>query len=81
MLDVQALYLKQLAAEENHVKGLAKIPGSEAIDLEENKKEVEKVLQELQYWERSRPRDYNIIVKAMAFRFLVVDFKMYIATT
>ena len=49
VLDVQALYLKQLAAEENHVKGVAKILGSETIDLKENKEEVTKVIKVLQY--------------------------------
>ena len=49
VLEVQALYLKQLAAEENHVKMVAKIPDSETIELDENKKEVEKVIKVLQY--------------------------------
>jgi hypothetical protein len=38
--------------------------------LKKNKKEIEKFLQELQYWERSRRRNCNKIVKAMIFRFL-----------
>jgi hypothetical protein len=49
VLNVQAIYLKQLVVEENHVKEFAKISDSEIIDLKKNKKEIEKFLQELQY--------------------------------
>jgi hypothetical protein len=49
VLNIQALYLKQLVVEENHVREFAKIPGSEIISLKKNIKEVEKILQELQY--------------------------------
>jgi hypothetical protein len=49
ILNVQAIYLKQLVVEKNHVKEFAKISDSEIINLKKNKKEIEKVLQKLQY--------------------------------
>jgi hypothetical protein len=49
VLNVQAIYLKQLIVEENHVKKFAKISDSKIINLKKNKKEIEKMLQELQY--------------------------------
>ncbi len=43
VLEVQKLCLKDLAVEENHVKGFARIPGLSTVDLEKSYKEVERV--------------------------------------
>ena len=47
LLEVQTLYMKELAAEENHVKEGAKIPGATTIEFEKNRKEVERVIEAL----------------------------------
>ena len=47
VLDVQAMFLKQLAFEENDFKGLTEAPGLIATDLEKRKKEVEEAIQKL----------------------------------
>lgn len=52
LLEVQTLYMKQLAAKENHVKEVAKIPGATTIEFEKNRKEVERVIEAL--WSRER---------------------------
>jgi hypothetical protein len=49
MLEVQGMLVGKLAAEENHFKGLAVLPGVCIIDFEERVKEVEEVIQALQY--------------------------------
>ncbi len=49
MLEVQGMLVGKLAAEENHFKGLAVLPGFCIIDFEERVKEVEEVIQALQY--------------------------------
>ena len=59
MLDVQKLYLKDLAIEENHVKDLVRILSVTIIDLEKNHKEVERVIIALRYRER-RTNSNNI---------------------
>lgn len=59
VLDVQKLCLKDLAAEENHVKDLARIPGATTIDLEKNHKEVERVITALRCRERETDSHSN----------------------
>ena len=49
MLEVQGMLVGKLAAEENHFKELAVLPGFSIIDFEERVKEVEEVIQALQY--------------------------------
>lgn len=49
MLEVQGMLLGKLATEENHVKGLAVLPGFYITDFEEPDKEVGEVIQALQY--------------------------------
>ena len=44
VLEAQKLCLKDLAAEENHVKEFARIPGASTVDLEKSHKEVERVI-------------------------------------
>ena len=53
LLEVQQVYLNQLAAEENHVTGVAEIPGAHTIDFEKNQKEAERVVERLWSSERS----------------------------
>lgn len=53
LLEVQQVYLNQLAAEENHVIGVAEIPGAHTIDFEKNRKEAERVIERLWSSERS----------------------------
>ena len=52
VLNVQKLYLKDLAVEENHIKDLARIPNTIIIDLKKNHKEIERVITALRYRER-----------------------------
>lgn len=47
LLEVQQVYLNQLAAEENHVTGVAEIPGALTIEFEKNRKEAERVVKRL----------------------------------
>ena len=47
LLEVQQVNLNQLAAEENHVIGVAEIPGAHTIDVEKNRKEAERVIERL----------------------------------
>ena len=49
MLEVQGMLLGKLAAEENHFRGLAMLPGFCITDFEERTKEVGEVIQALQY--------------------------------
>lgn len=49
MLEVQGMLLGKLATEENHLKGLAVLPGFCITDFEERVKEVGEVIQALQY--------------------------------
>lgn len=49
MLEVQGMLVGKLAAEENHFKGLAVLSGFHVIDFKERVKEVEEVIQALQY--------------------------------
>ncbi|KAL2056561.1 hypothetical protein ABVK25_002955 [Lepraria finkii] len=49
MLEVQGMLVGKLAAEENHLKGLAVLPGFCITDFEERLKEVAEVIQALQY--------------------------------
>jgi len=53
LLEVQQVYLNQLAAEENHVTRVAEIPGAYTIDFEKNRKEAERVVERLWCSERS----------------------------
>ncbi|MCJ1456818.1 hypothetical protein MMC28_007183 [Mycoblastus sanguinarius] len=53
LMEVQQVYLNQLAAEENHVTRIAGIPGVHAIDFEKNRREAEKVVERLWSSERS----------------------------
>ena len=53
LLEVQQVYLNQLAAEENHVTGVAEIPSAHTIDFGENRKEAERVVERLWSSERS----------------------------
>lgn len=57
LLEVQQLYLKQLAAEENHVTEVAKMPGVPTIEFEKNRKEVERVIEGL--WSPERTPDHH----------------------
>lgn len=52
LLEVQLVYLNQLAAEENHVTEVAEIPGAHAIDFEKNRQEIERVVERL--WSSER---------------------------
>lgn len=56
LLEVQQLYLKQLAAEENHVIEVVKIPGTPTIKFKKNRKEVERVIEGL--WSLERTPDH-----------------------
>ena len=49
MLEVQGMLIGKLAAQENHFKGLAIVLGFDVVDFEERVKEVEEVIQALQY--------------------------------
>jgi len=49
MLEVQGMLVGKLAAEENHFKGLAVLPGFCITDFDERVKEVEEVIHALQY--------------------------------
>ena len=49
MLEVQGMLLGKLAAEENHFKGLAVLPSFSITDFEERIREIEDVIQALQY--------------------------------
>jgi hypothetical protein len=57
LLEVQQLYLKQLAAEENHMTEVAKIPGALTIEFDKNRKEVERVIKGL--WSPERTPDHD----------------------
>ena len=57
LLEVQQLYFKQLAAEENHVTEVAKIPGARTIEFEKNRKEVQRVVEAL--WSQERTLDHH----------------------
>lgn len=52
VLQVQKLYLRDLAAEENHVKGFTSIHDVKTIDLEKSHKEVDRVINALHLRER-----------------------------
>ena len=52
VLDVQKLCLKDLVAEENHVRRIARIPGATTIDLEMSHREVERVINVLRFRQR-----------------------------
>lgn len=47
LLEVQQVYLNQLATEENHVTEVAEIPGVQAINFEKNRREAERVVERL----------------------------------
>jgi len=49
MLEVQGMLVGKLTAEENHLKGLAVLPGFCITDFEERAKEVGEVIQALRY--------------------------------
>ena len=49
MLEVQGMLVGKLAAEENHFKGLAILPGFSITDFEERAKEIGEVIQALQF--------------------------------
>ncbi len=49
MLEVQGMLLGKLAAEENRLKGLAETPSRPITDFDERVKEVEEVIQSMQY--------------------------------
>ena len=51
MLEVQAIVLGKLAAEQNHFEGLAVRPGLFIGDLEERMQETEEAIKALQYWQ------------------------------
>ncbi len=53
LLEVQQVYLNQLAAEENHTTEVANIPGAHAIDFEKDRQEAERVVEKLWSSERS----------------------------
>lgn len=53
LLEVQQVYLNQLAAEENHVTGVGEVPGAHTIDFEKSRKEAERVVERLWSSERS----------------------------
>jgi len=48
--------MKQLAAEENHVKEVAKIPGATTIEFKKNREELERVIEG---WSLSRTSDHH----------------------
>lgn len=52
VLQVQKVCLRDLAVEENHLKGFTRIPGAITIDLEKSYKEVERVINALHLRER-----------------------------
>lgn len=52
VLQVQKLCLRDLAAEENHVKNFARIADVPMIDLDENQKEVERVINAVRHREQ-----------------------------
>ena len=58
LMEVQQVYLNQLAAEENHVTGIAGIPGAHAIDFEKNRREAGKVVERL--WSSERSLNYHV---------------------
>ncbi|KAF8862725.1 hypothetical protein BDZ45DRAFT_739037 [Acephala macrosclerotiorum] len=49
MLEIQSVILGKLAADENHFKGLVKIPGVAALNFDERVKETEEALTMLKY--------------------------------
>ena len=49
MLEVQGMLLGKLAAEENRLKGLTERPSISIADFDERVKEVEEVIQSMQY--------------------------------
>lgn len=57
VLEVYALYVQQLAAEENHMKGVAKILGTPTVEFEKNRKEVERVIEAL--WSQERTLNHS----------------------
>ena len=57
LLEVQQVYLNQLATEENHVTEVAEIPGVQAIDFEKNRREAERVVERL--WSSERSLNYH----------------------
>jgi hypothetical protein len=61
LLEVQQVYLNQLAAEENHETGVADIPGAPTIDFEKNRKEAERVIERLWSSERSLNDHKNLV--------------------
>ena len=58
LLEVQQVYLNQLAAENNHMTEVAEIPGVQAIDFEKNRREVERVIEKL--WSSERSLNHHI---------------------
>lgn len=52
VLQVQKLCLRDLAVEENHVKGFTRIHTTNTIDLEKSHKEVDRVINALHLRER-----------------------------
>lgn len=52
VLQVQKLCLRDLAVEENHVKGFTQIHNANKIDLEKSHEEVERVINALHLRER-----------------------------
>ena len=58
LLEVQQIYLSQLAAEDNHVTEVAEIPGVHAIDFEKNRREAERVVERL--WSSERSLNYHV---------------------
>ena len=49
MLEIQSVMLEKLAAEENHLKDLAEVPGLVFLNFDERVKEVEEALTMLKY--------------------------------
>ena len=56
VLEVYALNVRQLAAEENHVK-VDKTQGTSTVEFEKNRGEVERVIEAL--WSQERPFDHG----------------------
>ncbi len=51
MLKVQRMILGKLAAEENHLKGLAETSNRSIANFDDRVKEVEEVIRSMQYWD------------------------------
>jgi ABC-type Na+ transport system ATPase subunit NatA len=49
MLEIQSVILGKLAAEENHLKGFAEVPGLAVSNIDERVKEVGEALTMLKY--------------------------------